>query len=129
MPRRLSDQDMQDLIAGSIVLGCGGGGDPAMARAMVDDAFSKGKEFSLLDPKELGAEDWVCILGHVGGGVEPKEREMVKDLPRVWPHPILVAEQELAKYLRVDFRAYLPAKSGREIPSPPCTWRRCMENP
>ncbi|MCX5907512.1 MAG: DUF917 domain-containing protein [Deltaproteobacteria bacterium] len=112
MPRRLSYQDMQDLITGAIVLGCGGGGDPAMAQAMVDEVFSNGKEFSLLDPKELRAEDWVCILGHVGGGVDPHEREMVKDLPRIWPHPILIAEEELAKYLQVEFRAYLPSEIG-----------------
>jgi len=112
MPRRLSYQDMQDLIAGAIVLGCGGGGDPAMAQAMVDEVFAQGKEFSLLDPKELHPDDWVCILGHVGGGIEPKEREMVKDLPRVWPVPILIAEEELAKYLQVEFQAYLPSEIG-----------------
>ncbi len=112
MPRRLSYQDMQDLISGAIILGCGGGGDPAMAQAMVDEVFSKGKEFSLLDPKELRPDDWVCILGHVGGGVDPKEREMVKDLPRIWPYPILIAEEELAKYLQVDFRTYLPSEIG-----------------
>jgi len=112
MSRKLSYQDMQDLITGAIVLGCGGGGDPAMALAMVDEVFASGKEFSLLDPKELKPEDWVCILGHVGGGVEPKEREMVKDLPRIWPRPVLVAEQELAEYTRVEFRAYLPSEIG-----------------
>jgi DUF917 family protein len=112
MPRQLSYQDMQDLIAGAIVLGCGGGGDPAMAEAMVDEVFAQGKEFILLDPKELQPEDWVCILGHVGGGIEPKEREMIKDLPRVWPVPILVAEEELAKYLEVEFQAYLPSEIG-----------------
>ena len=112
MPRKLSYQDMQDLITGAVILGCGGGGDPAMAQAMVDEAYTKGKEFSLLDPKELGPEDWVCILGNVGGGIDPREREMVKDLPRLWPHPILIAEQELAKHMQVQFRAYLCSEIG-----------------
>jgi len=112
MPRKLSYQDMQDLISGALILGCGGGGDPVMGHAMVEEVFSKGKEFSLLDPKELGLDDWVCILGHVGGGVEPREKEMVKDLHRIWPNPILIAEQELATYMKVEFRAYLSSEIG-----------------
>ena len=112
MPRILTYQDMQDLITGAIVLGCGGGGDPAMALAMVEEAFAGGKQFSLLDPEELNPDDWVCILGNIGGGIEPKEREMVKDLPRIWPYPVLVAERELAKYMEAEFRAYLPSEIG-----------------
>ena len=34
---------MQDLITGAVILGCGGGGDPAMAQAMVDEVFDQRK--------------------------------------------------------------------------------------
>lgn len=112
MPRKLSYQDMMDLISGAIVLGCGGGGDPAMAKAMVEEVFEKGKEFSLVDPQELPAAGWSCILGNVGGGIEPKEREMVKNVKRVWEHPIFIAAQELAKYLRIEISTYLPSEIG-----------------
>ncbi len=112
MVRKLSYQDMMDLIAGGVILGCGGGGDPANAIAMVDEIFTQGKEFTLLDPRALDGEDWVCILGYVGGGIEPKEKELVKDLKRVWPHPIAIAARELASHLRVEFKAYLPSEIG-----------------
>ncbi len=112
MPRKLTYQDMIDLISGAVVLGCGGGGDPAMARAMVDEVFQKGKEFILVDPKELPKEGWSCILGNVGGGIEPREREMVKNLKRVWEYPIFVAAQELSKYLKAEITSYLPSEIG-----------------
>ncbi len=112
MPRKLTYQDMLDLISGAVVLGCGGGGDPAMAKAMVDEVFEKGREFTLLDPQELPAGSWSCILGNVGGGVEPEEREMVQNLKRVWPYPIFVAAQELSRYLGVEITSYLPSEIG-----------------
>ena len=123
MPRKLSYQDMQDLISGALILGCGGGGDPVMAQAMVEEVFSKGKEFSLLDPKELGPDDWVCILGHVGGGVEPREKEMVKDLHRIWPNPILIAEQELANIHAggISCLSFQRNRRGKYCASPLCS--------
>ena len=112
MPKKLNYQDMMDLISGAVVLGCGGGGDPAMARSMVDEGFQKGKEFTLVDPEELPEEGWSCILGNVGGGIEPREREMVKNLKRVWEYPIFIAARELSKYLKAEITSYLPSEIG-----------------
>jgi hypothetical protein len=103
---------MTDLISGATILGCGGGGDPEASKAMVEEVFEQGKEFFLLDPKGLADDSWVCILGHVGGGIEKKERDLVKDLKRVWNRPISVAAKELAAYLKVEFDSYLPSEIG-----------------
>jgi DUF917 family protein len=112
MVRILSYQDMEDLISGATILGCGGGGNPETSKAMVTEVFEKGKNFSLLDPKVLRDDSWVCILGHVGGGIEQRERDLVKNLERVWKHPISIASKALANYLNIEFDAYLPSEIG-----------------
>jgi DUF917 family protein len=112
MLRKLSFEEMQDLISGATILGCGGGGDPMMSKAMVEEVFDTGNTFSLLDPKTLEDDSWVCILGHVGGGIEQKERDLVKNLSRIWKHPITDASKALANYLNVEFNAYLPSEIG-----------------
>lgn len=110
--QKLSYQEMEDLISGATILGCGGGGDPKVSKAMVDEIFEQGKEFSLLDPKTLRDESWVCILGYVGGGLEQKERDLVKDLKKIWKHPISIASKELENYLKIEFDSYLPSEIG-----------------
>ena len=110
--RTLSERDLEDLIEGAIVLGCGGGGDPQVARDTLQQALSQGKEFSLLDPEYLKEESWVCILGYVGGGVDPEEMALTAGLPRIWDRPILQVAKELANYLQVDFESYLCSEIG-----------------
>lgn len=112
MIRKLSYQEMQDLISGATILGCGGGGDPAASKAMVEEVFEKGKTFSILDPKAFADDLCVCILGHVGGGIEQKEKDLVRNLERLWKHPIAIASKALANYLDVEFDAYLPSEIG-----------------
>lgn len=112
MLRKLSFQDMMDLIEGATILGCGGGGDPATAEGLVEEAFQKGREFSLMDPNQMREDDWVCILSYFGGGIEPKEKSLVEGLPQVWKSPIEIAVKELASYLGIEFQAYLPSEIG-----------------
>ena len=70
--KMLTRSELEDYITGASILGCGGGGTVAGGRAMVADAFGKGFEFKLADLNELPDDEFLCILGWVGGGV-PKE--------------------------------------------------------
>jgi len=110
--RRLSIQEIEDLTEGAIVLGCGGGGDPHVARDKVQQVLSQGKEYRLLEPEALNHDAWVCILGNVGGGVEPKEKALTENLPRIWESPIIQVAKELSQYLQVEFDAYLCSEIG-----------------
>lgn len=110
--RVLCEQEMEDLVEGAIILGCGGGGNPDVARNMIRDVFSMGKEFALLDPKDFPDEAWLCILGYVGGGITAEEKVYVSGLERVWEHPLTRASKELAEFLGVRFEAYLPSEIG-----------------
>ena len=110
--RKLSIQEIEDLIEGALVLGSGGGGDPQFARKTVQQVLSQGMEFRLLDPDALRDDAWVCILGYVGGRVEPEEAALTENLPRLWENPIIQAAEELSRYLQVEFDAYLCSEIG-----------------
>ena len=110
--RKLSIQEIKDLIEGAIVLGCGGGGDPQIARHRVKQVLSQDKEFFLLEADALNQEAWVCILGYVGGGVEPMEKSLAENLPRLWEDPIIQAAKELSQYMQIEFDAYLCSEIG-----------------
>lgn len=110
--RRLSFQEIEDLIEGALVLGGGGGGDPDIARETVRQVISEGREFRIVDPDALPTDAWVCILGYVGGGVEAKEKALAESQPRVWETPIIQAARELSQYLGVEFDSYLCSEIG-----------------
>ena len=110
--RKLSFQELEDLIDGATILGCGGGGNPERAMIMIREALSKGKEFSLLDPQDLSEDSWICILSYVGGGIKPKEKKIVQGLARIWEYPLLNVSKELSQFMRVEFDTYLPSEIG-----------------
>lgn len=110
--RKLSSQEVDDLIEGAIVLGCGGGGDPQIARKTFREISSQGKTFVLIDSNLLGDDTWACILGYVGGGVDDKDEALIRGIERIWEKPIVTAAQELSRYLQIDFEAYLCSEVG-----------------
>lgn len=116
--RVLTKQYMEDLLVGAEILGCGGGGDIEWGRQMVNEVYEKGKQFRIIDPKELPDDKLVFIVGAVGGGVseEIKKRfapflEKLTVAEKVYK-PILVAKEELANFLGEDAYAYIPSEIG-----------------
>lgn len=111
MVKMLSRQEADDLLIGAMFFGCGGGGDPEDGRRIINEVYSRGNKFSLMDPGELADESLVAIVGYVGGGISKKEKELVKDLKKV-EDPVLIAVKELAAYLDEEFVAYMPSEIG-----------------
>lgn len=114
----LTKQNMEDLLTGTQLLGCGGGGEIEWGRQMIDEVHEKGKHFKIIDPKELPDDKFVFIVGTVGGGVseEIKKKfaaflEKLTMAEKVYK-PILVAKEELAKFLGEDAYAYIPSEIG-----------------
>lgn len=110
--KRLSRIEAEDLVVGALILGCGGGGDPQVARGIIDLLFSQEKELYLLDPDDLDENARIAILGYVGGGVDPEEVAANKDTPKIWETPIIQAAEELASHLGIEFDAYLCSEIG-----------------
>jgi len=110
--KNLNRQDMEDLLSGGLILGCGGGGEPQVGEAFIDEAYRKGKDFYLIDIDEIKPEGIYCLVSYVGGGISEKEEAWVKDLKKSIEHPILKAVQELSRYVGKEFSGYYPSEIG-----------------
>ncbi len=110
--QEITSAQMEDIIEGAVILGCGGGGDPRVARRILTDLSGEGLLFSLVDPASFPPEAFVCVLGYVGGGIDEKEQQLIAGRPVVWEHPILKAAAELSVHERTRFDAYVCSEIG-----------------
>lgn len=109
--KELSEQEIEDLLQGAKVLGAGGGGEIEWARPMIEEVYSAGKTFSLVDPKDLPDDEYVAIVGLVGGGVPEAVKKKVAGLPRI-QKPEIVATTELGNYLNKELYAFIASEIG-----------------
>jgi DUF917 family protein len=110
--RELDRQDVNDLIVGAKILGCGGGGEAELGQALIDEIYGAGKSFRVIDPSEIPPEELIVIVGTVGGGVAEEDRKLVKHLQTIREKPELIAMRELADYLNAEPYAILPTEIG-----------------
>jgi len=76
--RTLTKQDMLDLLVGTGIVGCGGGGSEQLGRQLIDAIYHSGKQFSLIDPTEIPDDEYLCITAGVGGGVGKEIKDKLK---------------------------------------------------
>jgi len=112
MSRKLSSQDLDDLVQGAIVIAAGGGGEPEYGKKMFSEALAAGKSFELMEKEEVQDEQLFALVSYVGGGVSKEEEEMVEALPIVHEHPIVQAADELASYIGKPFDGFFPSEIG-----------------
>ena len=110
--RKLSVQDMEDLLSGGLILGCGGGGESQAGKALIEEAYRNEKDFYLIDLNEIDDENIYCLVSYVGGGIAEEEEALIKGLKKTMDYPILKAVQELSRYLGKEFSGYYPSEIG-----------------
>jgi DUF917 family protein len=110
--RELDLENVNDLLVGAKILGCGGGGEAEWSRPLIDEIYGAGKRFRIIDPSEIPANELVVIVGTVGGGVAQEDKKMVENLRPMPEKPELVAMRELADYLGKEPYAILPTEIG-----------------
>lgn len=110
--RELSIRDMENLLIGAEILGCGGGGPVEWAQELIADVFKHGKRFYIVNPEEIPDDSLVVIVGRVGGGVPEEIERRVAGLKRVYENPEFIAVRELSKYLGEKPYAFLPSEIG-----------------
>jgi len=110
--RTLSKEEVEDLLVGAKILGTGGGGEIEWVRPMIEEVYSKGKQFRLISPQEIPDDEIVVITGSVGGGVSEEIKRKVARLPRIGEHPELLATKILAEYIGKEPYAYLASEIG-----------------
>ena len=75
--KKINEQDMDDILVGSAILGTGGGGSLKRARKTVKKDFDEGREFKLINLDELDKEDLVGSP-YFCGSLSPEGEEKEK---------------------------------------------------
>ena len=114
MEKILSKEDIEDLLIGTTILGCGGGGDLANGKKLITKIYTKEKEFRLIPLEDLKEDTIVPIVGMVGGGISKEELKLVEGIKKTVKDTVLVAANELSKYIGVEFSGYMPSEIGPE---------------
>ncbi len=119
--RTLTKQDMSDLMVGTGILGCGGGGSEQLGRQLIDTIYNSGKQFTLIDPMEIPDDAYLCIVAGVGGGVGKEIKDKLKSYlaamekqnrVELETHSAQRAIGELEDLIGKRFYTYVPSEIG-----------------
>jgi len=114
--RKLSKQNIIDIIYGCTVLGTGGGGSLEGGLEIVERDFEEGKEFLLADIDEI-PEDAFVAVPYVCGSVSPMTEEELKEyegLPSMDVTEAMRAFQAMEEYFGKPFYGIVATELGGE---------------
>ena len=112
---------MLDLLVGTGILGCGGGGSAQLGRQLIDAICDSGKQFTLMNPQEIPNDKYFCIIAQVGGGVGKEITEKLKPYLAasakqshvdVITNTVQRAVKELEMLMGKEFFTYVPSEIG-----------------
>jgi DUF917 family protein len=109
--RTLEFSEVDDILLGGTVLGCGGGGDPAEGRQSMKVAYDGGRTVTLASPDELPGDALVGCPYGVGGLTRGSE-DPYAGLARTAERPIVLAVQALSEHLGRAFDALITGELG-----------------
>ncbi|HIE23467.1 MAG TPA: DUF917 domain-containing protein [Candidatus Korarchaeota archaeon] len=110
--RTLTSDEVEDLIFGAEILGCGGGGSVELALDILKQAEERGLNLKIALLDEIKEDSLVFIVSRVGGGVEEDIKKRVERYPMKIERPELEAVKELAKFLGKKPEAILASEIG-----------------
>ena len=112
--KKLSEEDLLDILHGAVILGAGGGGDLEEGKSLIREALAAGKVFNLVDINDVPDDALICtpyLLGAVSP-IRAEEESLYHGLPRCDKHPILHAYDSFQKYLGRSFYATTACELG-----------------
>jgi uncharacterized protein len=116
--KKITPENLEDLLAGAHFLGCGGGGEIGWGRKLLGKALDEGLDLILEEPDSAPDDHLLFIIGAVGGGVSEDERKKTGPyLSKCSPEelleiPILKAVEELSEYLGREPQGFVPTEIG-----------------
>jgi DUF917 family protein len=110
--RRLTRRATLDLVIGAKILANGGGGDDSKAIESINKLYDQDKACKIADLSDFQKDDYLCIIGEVGGGIAPADAKLVENLNKVQDEPMIAAAKHLEAFLQVDFRAFVATELG-----------------
>ena len=110
--RNLSKQESIDLVIGANILACGGGGSEKKSLTSINEIYDKGNYFTIGDLSDFNDDDYICIIGMVGGGVTKEDKELIEDLSIIQEKPMIKAVEQLENFLEVKFKGFVATELG-----------------
>lgn len=108
---RLNGQELKDLIRGCAILGTGGGGSPQRGLAIIQADLEEGREFKLVNLKEVPGKALVASP-YMCGSLSPEESS--ESTSQGEEIECLRAFEALENYLGQEFFAAIPTEIGGE---------------
>src|SRR5208337_4373669 len=98
--RKLSEQNLEDMIMGCCYLGSGGGGSYGAGLKRIHDDFAAGLTFNLMSVDEMNDEDYAATTYYVGSTAPytPEQLERFEKLPRIKEEATVVAFRLLQRH-------------------------------
>jgi len=119
--------DLVDFVQGCLLLGTGGGGNPAEGLKALEEQFNAGKELSWVDEEDLPQGTYVActfLMGSTAPLTEEKIKEMQELGLKDWLYPrnLPLAAKFLQEYTKKEISAIIPLEiGGSNMPVPVAT--------
>lgn len=114
MARWILDQnDVDAMLIGFSIYGTGGGGDPEWGRKIIENDFSKGRFYNIIDPEDVEDDAFICS-GGIMGSVKALEDMSYDEIIASWEDDFIlmkaIREMEKIKGKKVDY--IIPFEAG-----------------
>ena len=105
--KRLSINDLKDVVMGATLLGSGGGGSPENGLMLVNEIAKVASELTLVGPNELSDNDYVTMIAGIGAPKALKEKGF-------GPQALYAFDtlQKLFELSGVRFKYIMPGETG-----------------
>ncbi len=106
--KKLSEEDLRDIIEGCTILGTGGGGDPEEGWKMIKEAIDEGNEINMVTLDELPKDSVIVVpyfVGSIAPGLKTTKEVKIKE-------PIKKAFERMEKYLNKKISAVVASELG-----------------
>lgn len=112
--RKLSKQNLEDIVMGCCYLGSGGGGSYDAGLKRIHDDLAAGLTFNLISVDEMKEDDYAATTYYVGSTAPytPEQLERFNKLPRIKEEATAVAFRLLQKYTGKNFVAVIAGEIG-----------------
>lgn len=112
--RKLTHQDLMDILLGATILGTGGGGSLEAGIERVEKALSQGKEFNLVSIDELAPDDLIGTP-YTCGAISPLTEEEIKKYERLPNYEMeyhIMAITNMEKFMNKPIKAVVSTELG-----------------
>ncbi|HDK27092.1 MAG TPA: DUF917 domain-containing protein [Candidatus Atribacteria bacterium] len=111
--KKINREDLEPLLESLAIFGTGGGGSPDWGRGIILNDFKRGREYTIIDPKEV-EDDAVVVSGGIMGSVKMLDNMNFYELLEYWENnfELEVAFREMEKELSKKIDYIVPFEMG-----------------